>query len=237
MKQLILLCMLCCTVQVAAFDTTFSRIDRFLSAHVCNGGVAYAHAKNDRLLDTILADYSALNAKEYAVWGKDLQLCMLINLYNCATIKLIVDNYPLKTGIKDIPKAWDKQWINLFGKKVSLNHIEHDLIRKQFNEPRIHCVLVCAARSCPLILDKAYVPEHLQEQFENAARTFLTDTTKNHIDKNKLVISPIFQWYGDDFKKTYGGVEGFIKRYLPVGKGPITYSPYDWSLNDAGSCR
>ena len=232
MKQ-ILGFLLIFTIDIMALDSTFATTDRFLKRHVCDGGVNYQSARNDALLDTIMHEFSSISAAEFAALPSAVRLAALINLYNIATIKRITDNLPIKS-IRDIPSAWSGKWIDFCGTQISLDQIEHEIIRKQFDEPRIHFALVCAAKSCPPLKKGAYIPGLLDKQLTETARLFLTDTSKNSVNGKTLRLSAIFQWYGDDFKKRYGGYRNYAMQTLGLaGKYSVTFMPYDWGLNSA----
>ncbi len=128
---------------------------------------------------------------------------------------------------------------------MTLNNIEHDIIRKEFNEPTIHFVLVCAAISCPPLRNEAYTGEKLDEQLNDQAKTFLNDKYKNYFDEeNKTAhISKIFDWYNDDFGNNDKRILKYISQYLPeklsndikanITKWQIEYKNYNWDLNKA----
>ncbi len=226
-----LLLIVFCVRLTAAFDTTFTNADSFLQRYVCNGGVDYTAAAKDTSLGSILTEFARLPAASFKAYSRNLRLATLINLYNLATIKLIINEYPV-SSIKDIDKAWSRKWIAFGGTTVSLNQIEHTMIRKQYNEPLIHFALVCAAKSCPALRDGAFTAAALDQQLRNAASAFLSDTEKNSISQQRMRISKIFLWYGGDFKPRYSGVEQFIRQTMHLdGTYAIDYLPYDWSLN------
>ena len=101
----------------------------------------------------------------------------------------------------DIENAWDIKFIPLGDKTYALNEIEHEIIRKEFNEPRIHFVLVCAAISCPVLLNEAYISAKLDQQLQHQGELFINDPSKNSIKVNKANVSQLFNWFGDDFTK------------------------------------
>jgi hypothetical protein len=221
-----------------SFDKTYKSYDAFLRKYVCNGGVAYSKLINDPAVATISKELSSLSRTDYDKLSEADKIAYLINVYNFFTIVLIKDNYPLKTGIKDIKGPWDKKYISLFGQKVSLNHIEHDILRKKFNEPRIHFALVCASKSCPELLNEAFTGEKLNQQLDNVATIFLTDKKKNYYKDSKLYISKIFSWYGKDFNQKYGSYQNYINKVLGLNeKYKVVFLKYDWSLNEVKSCE
>lgn len=165
-------------------------------------------------------------------WSKNQILAFWINAYNAFTIKLIIDNYPIKS-IKEIKKPWDKEFIKIDAKTMSLSHIEHDILRKM-NEPRIHFAIVCASISCPKLYNEAYMSSTLDTQLSQAAKDFLSDPTKNAITENSLELSKIFQWFSKDFKND-GSLIDFLNQYAQLNisdKAKITFKDYNWNLND-----
>jgi hypothetical protein len=159
-----------------------------------------------------------------------------INTYNAFTIRLIVENYPV-ASIQDLSfngnTAWDYPFILIHGNRYTLNQIEHDILRKQFFNPRIHFVLNCAAISCPRLMNFAITPENLNETMENATKEFIGNKNRNRITTVKLELSKIFDWYREDFEKE-GSLVQFIQKYTPVKidkSVQITFREYDWGLN------
>lgn len=209
------------TISAEAFDHSHSPFDQVLKDHVVNRGhesvVRYkALAKNPSALDTYLASVSKVSEAEYGAWTEPQKLAFLINTYNAFTLKLIVEHYPVKS-IKDLGgifiSPWKKKFFALFGTKAHLDHIEHDLIRGQFKEPRIHFALVCASKGCPKLMDSAFTAASLGDQLEQAAQNFLTDIEKNRMKSSPtpvLELSSIFKWYGKDF----GADEKALKAYI-----------------------
>jgi len=174
-------------------------------------------------------------------WPSNTQLAYWINLYNAATIQLILQHYPI-SSIKDIGSSvqipfvntpWQIEFIEFQNVIVDLDYIEHSIMRDQFDEPRIHFALVCAAISCPRLRNEAYQGEHLDEQLSDQARVFLADIDKNIIEENNLRISKIFRWYGGDFKKKTTLIE-YLNSYSPIlidKDAEIDFVNYYWDLN------
>jgi Protein of unknown function, DUF547 len=194
-----------------------------------------------------LNEYLALLSKNAPekTWPTNEKLSFWINAYNAFTVKLILDYY--KNGqlksIKDIgtlipiPKindGWSKKFIKIGNKTLSLNNIEHDIIRKEFAEPRIHAALVCAAKSCPPLRNEAFTASQLNAQLNDQMIDFINDQTKNVVKSNGAILSPIFDWYGADFTKTKPLVD-WINTYSKTKISPnskIIFGDYDWGLND-----
>ena len=194
-----------------------------------NGDVDYqAIKKNVDRLDGYLAELSQVQVSKLS---QSAQLAFWINAYNAFTIKKIVDNYPLGS-ITDLDggKPWDKKWINLDGRTLSLNNIENDIIRPTFNEPRIHFAVNCAAKSCPPVLNKAWSPGNLNTFLDQQTRSFINDTNHNQISPDRIKISKIFEWYAKDF----GNLIDFLNKYSEVkinANAKVEYGEYDWRLN------
>lgn len=173
-------------------------------------------------------------------WRKNAQLAYWINVYNAFTIKIVADNYPVKS-IKDIKKGipfvnsvWDVKFIPYKDGKLDLNGVEHGILRKQFNEPRIHFAINCASFSCPPLLNEAYTTKNLEAQLIRMTKAFLADEDRNIITENKLQLSKIFSWFKGDFTKAQSLIE-FLNLYAPVtikGDAAIGHLSYNWELNE-----
>lgn len=170
-------------------------------------------------------------------WTKYEIMTYWINAYNAFTVKLILDHYPVKS-IKDIGGAvgspWKIEFIEIEGKKYHLDNIEHDILRKNYFDPRIHFVVNCASFSCPKLLDDAFKASKLGQQMEKATINFINNPEKNKIKPNKVKISKLFKWYKGDFTKN-GTIIDFLNKYsnTKVSKdAKIDYMEYDWSLNN-----
>tara|TARA_R110000868_G_scaffold720_4_gene5249 strand:+ start:10124 stop:10777 length:654 start_codon:yes stop_codon:yes gene_type:complete len=203
-----------------------------LQNHVSNDGhVDYkAITLNTKKLDTYLNSFSKVTPNN--TWTKNETLAFWINAYNAFTIKLIIDNYPIKS-IKNIKNPWDKKFIKIGTQTMSLNHIEHDILRKM-SEPRIHFAIVCASVSCPRLQNEAFSASKLDSQLDKAAFEFLSDFTKNNITENNLSLSKIFQWFSKDFKQK-GDLIHFLNLYAQVKiskNAKIKFKDYNWNLND-----
>ena len=175
-------------------------------------------------------------------WSKEEQLAYWINAYNAFTIQLILEHYPLKS-IKDIGSSiqipfvnspWDIKFIEIGDIKLDLNNIEHSILRKKFNEPRIHFAVNCASFSCPKLRAEAYVADRLEEQLQEQATAFINNPNYNKINKDQIEISKIFSWFSGDFTKN-GSLINFLNQYSKVKideNAEIDYLDYNWSLNE-----
>jgi catechol 2,3-dioxygenase-like lactoylglutathione lyase family enzyme len=220
-----------------AENTLFQKCDEFLQKYVCSEGVDYARIKQDNAIAAPIRELTFVDQAAYDSFPEPDKIAYLINVYNLFTIDLIVNHFPLKVGIRDIDKPWSNAFVPLFGTRVSLDYIEHQLLRKKFSEPRIHFALVCASTSCPALSNRAYSGSKLGTQLTEAATKFLTDTAKNRVEGTILELSQLFDWYGADFTKTYGGYQDFVKRTLGLhGNYTVKFIDYDWHLNNS-NCR
>ena len=210
-------------------------------------------AESRQTLSVYLTQLALTSIAEFKRWPVAEQLAFLINAYNAWTVDLILEHYPGIESIRDIGflpgGAWRHRMVDLFGQRISLNGLEHEMIRgwDHLREPRIHFAVNCAAVGCPALSDRAYTGEILDEQLEDSTRQFLKDRTRNYMLRGDLHVSPIFRWYRKDFEDGWGGYESlpeFLVEYgealglsneqqdaLIAGQIRIQYSRYDWSLN------
>ncbi|MBU2019142.1 MAG: DUF547 domain-containing protein [Bacteroidetes bacterium] len=199
-----------------------------------NGKVNYKGLKKaNELMDQAI--YHFKENTPQSGWSDNQVLAYWINAYNLFTLKLVTDNYPVNS-IKDIAggKPWDKKFIQLDGKTLSLNDIENGIIRKQFKEPRIHFAVNCASISCPKLINKEYNKDNLNSLLTQQTKAYLSDKSENVITENSLNISNIFNWYKDDFSVA-GGVTEFIKKYSGTdvkSNASIGFQEYNWNLNE-----
>ncbi|MDG2171001.1 MAG: DUF547 domain-containing protein, partial [Opitutales bacterium] len=171
--------LLTCSVSWAVdFDHAHKDWDRVLKKHVLGSNVDYASlAKDTQLLDRYLTQLDAVPRAVVDAWTRDKQLAFWINAYNAFTLRVILDYYPIKTwtfkglvvpwnSIIQIPGVWKKIKWEVAGQSLTLDHIEHGLIRPTFNEPRIHFAIVCASIGCPSLRAEAITFDKLEDQLE-----------------------------------------------------------------------
>ncbi|OGH56452.1 MAG: hypothetical protein A3G34_12410 [Candidatus Lindowbacteria bacterium RIFCSPLOWO2_12_FULL_62_27] len=218
-----------------------------------NGLVAYSSwKKNDtdvRKLERYLQAMSPVNADSLS---RPQALAYYLNLYNASMVKLVLDHHPIPSvkKIGGFGGPWKVQFIETPKGLISLNDIEHGILRKKFKEPRIHFALVCASTSCPSLRLEAYEGHRIDTQLADQEKTFLMDTAKNRWriaasgllskeDRLELELSSIFKWFGEDF----GGEAGVVRRVRPFldpagralldqSRYDVDYLDYDWSLNE-----
>ena len=228
----------------ASFNQEHAVFDTLLKRHVKEGRVNYRALKaTPAPLAKYLRQLASVRRPEFARWTASERLAFLINLYNAATLQLVVDHYPVKS-IKDIggffSGPWKQKVVPLFGDTVTLDHLEHAIIRRDYPDPRVHFALVCAAKGCPPLRSEAYVGDRLDQQLDAQGRLFMSQRHKNRVVGDRLYLSPIFKWFAEDFAAHPGGLQAFVKPFF--GKSErralsrhlkIRYTDYDWSLNDA----
>lgn len=214
-------------------DTFFKASDAFFKTYVKDGKVNYkAIKKNTAELDKILASTNSITVDKS---DANTYQAFWINIYNLSVIKGIVKNYPVKSPL-DIKGFFDKTKHNVGGKKITLNDIEHKLLRGQFNsDPRFHFVLVCAGLGCPPIIAEAYMPNTLDKQLDRQTKIALNndDFIKVNAKKKRVQLSEIMKWYKEDFKQNGNEID-FINKYREekiAAKSKISYYPYNWKLN------
>lgn len=241
-----LLATLLVALPARAFDQTHARWGRVLDAFLSSNRVDYAGLKaRPTELDMYLAEVAAVPAADFAQWPRADRLALLLNLYNAATFRLIADHYPVASirGIGTLPgAAWRMPVVRFGGEEITLDHLEHQIIRAEYAEPRIHFALVCAAVSCPPLRPEPYTGTRLDAQLDDQTRLFLADAGKNRFDAatGTLHLSPIFKWFTEEF--TAGGrtLEAWVKPFLPAGSAKalaearrvkVKFTDYDWALN------
>lgn len=224
-------------ITITSFYSSFAQPDykswdTFLKKYVSAAGdVNYKSIKaNKKELDAITKAFS--EATVSSSWSKNDQMAFWINAYNAFTIDLIVNNYLVKS-IQNLDggKPWDVKRITIGGKKYSLNNIENDIIRPQFKDARIHFAVNCAAKSCPPLMNAAFVGKTLESQLEAVTKKFINNTKYQTITPTKLTLSKIFDWYAVDF----GDIKTFINKYSAKkvnNNAVVIFKEYDWSLND-----
>ncbi len=209
--------------------------------------VKYAALKKDpsKLME-FNKSVSAISLSKFKAWPKDEQIAFLINAYNSFTLQLVVEHYPV-SSIKKIGgifgNPWKKKFFQFLGEESSLDRIEHEILRKDYKEPRIHFAVNCASIGCPPLQKLPFEAIRLNEQLEMAARHFVNSSSFNKYDQatNTLNLSSIFKWYGSDF-----GEEKDLRKFFAdrsdleqlskdaiLQSAKISYLDYDWNLNEA----
>lgn len=250
-------------VRAQAFDHDHAAWTALLRRHVVllRGGqasqVRYAGFAAERpALQATLDALSGLPRADFDRLDAARQQAFLINAYNAFTVALILTRYPDLKSIKDLgslwASPWKPRWIALLGGKVSLDDIEHAMLRApgRYDEPRVHFAVNCASVGCPMLREEAYVGARLDAQLDEQAARFMADRTRNRWNarRGRLELSKIFDWYGEDFRAGHRGIaslEGFAAAHadrladdpadrarLRARQFDIGFLDYDWSLND-----
>jgi hypothetical protein len=250
--------------QATGFDHSPAAFTALLRKHVrlVRGGqttqVAYAGFKADRAaLKAYLDSLSAVTPTAFGGWAKAERQAFLTNAYNAFTVELILTRYPDLKSIKDLgsllSSPWKPKWIALLGGKVSLDDIEHAMLRKRgdYDDPRVHFAVNCASIGCPALREEAFVASRLDAQMEEQTLRFMSDRTRNRYNaqRGRLELSKIFDWYGEDFRLGHRGIASlpaFAARYadqladapadrerIRAASVDIAFADYDWALNDA----
>jgi len=252
----------------AEHASLYEPYERVLSNFVLDDGrVSYAELKKERKdLDAFIKSLEGVSEGEYAALTENQKVALWINAYNAITLQAIVNNYPIKSNfvtslvypknsIRQIDEVWEKRNHMIAKREVSLNDIEHKILREKFNYPEIHVALVCAAKSCPPLRNEPYFADLLDEQFKAQGKAFVQSGRGFELDKGSktVKISAIFDWFGNDFATKYSGnpkLKGYKAKnssvlaylvqfldeetvaYLYKNKPNVEYLDYDWSLND-----
>ena len=211
-----------------------------LAKHVKDGVVNYAGFKSDEgRLDQYLKILESIDPDELS---RNEQYAFYINAYNAWTIKMILSAYPGVKSIKDLgnlfKSPWKKKFVRINGETITLDDIEHKILRPRFKDARVHFAINCAAKSCPPLISEPYQGNTLDQQLDNSASDFLNNSGSYKLSGTNLQVSKIFDWFNEDFD------QGVLSFYLKYAKGDlkkeletnksklkITYLSYDWSLN------
>ncbi len=239
-------------------------LDQFVDA---KGNVNYRGLKADRrALDKYLDQLGDYAPSQLAKLSSREKIAFWINAYNANTLKTIINHYPIKAGliggfrwpknsIRQISGVWDTKKHRVLGTEMTLDYIEHEILRKQFDEARIHMAVNCASIGCPPLLGEPYTGVRLAKQLAAQGRRFLAIPGRFRIDRDKkrVYLSPIFKWFGEDFESRYTPESGFeghgdrMKAVLNFVAGHVdsddaewlrdstyrtSFLDYDWGLNE-----
>lgn len=216
-----------------------SQFSELLQKYVKDGQVNYKEMKaEEQKLDRYLELLNSTNPDNLA---RDEQFAFYMNAYNAYTIKLILENYPVKS-IKDagslLKSPWKIDFVKINGQTMTLDAVEHDILRPRFKDARVHFAINCAAQDCPPLYPEAFEGEKVDEQLERNARAFLNNPEKNYLDGETLYVTRLFKWFGGDFNDDPLGyvlqfAEGDFKTQLEAKRDKIKvkFLGYDWALN------
>lgn len=211
-----------------------------LGKYVQNGMVDYAGFQRDEArLDRYLEKLAAIRPGDLTRNGR---FAFYVNAYNAWTVKLILGAYPDIKSIKDLggllKSPWQKPIARIDNQTLTLDEIEHQILRPQFKDPRIHFAVNCASKSCPPLISEPYRADRLDQQLEEVTRSFLNHPDNYRFDGTDFYVSRIFKWYGEDFDDdvigfylTYAenGLKARLEAARPTLK--VKYLDYDWGLN------
>jgi hypothetical protein len=217
-------------------------LDRLLGQFVRSGLVRYhAWAESTQARQELTAYVDMLEAQRPAELTPSGELAYWINLYNAATLELVLAHYPVKS-IKDIGgilrSPWKREIVRVADRALTLNDIENEIIRPRFKDARIHFALNCASRGCRPLAAEAFRAELLDAQLDQVCRAALNDERWVALRGRQLILTKIFEWYRSDFVQDAGSIAAFVGRYhrgvadaAAKGRLDIEFSDYDWSLN------
>ncbi|MEO9477310.1 MAG: DUF547 domain-containing protein [Cyclobacteriaceae bacterium] len=212
----------------------FQDADDFFAKYVSEGRVDYAELnKNPADLNALVKQVAELNLNNKRVTA-DYMKAFYINAYNILVIKQVVDRYPIFGPLR-VEGFFDGISHNVMGKELTLNQLEKETLYKRFPDPRLHFVLVCAAKGCPPIAPFAYTPSGLNEALDDRTRHVLNLEGFIRVQKKRVQLSQIFNWYKGDFGGTSDSEIAFINNYRNKeidSKMALDYYEYDWSLNE-----
>jgi hypothetical protein len=238
---------------LAALAFEHAAWDALLKKHVVlrDGGKAsqlrYAGMAGERAaLKAYLDSLSKVSEREFAAWPREEQMAFLINAYNAFTVEKILQRYPDIRSIWDFGKLFGNPFkdpfFTLLGSSRTLDWIEHERLRRNYRDPRIHYAVNCASVGCPMLREEAYAAPRLEQQLEEQAQRFLADRSRNRLREGRLEVSKIFDWFKEDFEPR----NAYFARYAELlsddrkdreaiagGKVEMRFLDYDWSLNDA----
>ena len=252
------------------FDHSHAAWDALLKKNVVllQGGIAsqmrYAGMAKDRAaLKAYLDTLSKVGEADFKGWSKAQQMAFLINAYNAFMVEKVLTRYPNIKSVWDFGKLFGNpfkdDFFSLFGRKFSLDAIEHETLRKPgaYDEPRVHYAVNCASVGCPMLREEAYAADRLERQLDEQTVRFLSDRSRNRYSAGnaRLEVSEIFRWFKEDWSSGYRGYDGkstpitsseqFFARHAGLltdhpehqkivaeGKASIAHLDYDWSLND-----
>jgi hypothetical protein len=252
------------------FDPAHAAWDALLKRYVVvvSGGKAsqldYAGMARDRTaLKAYLETLARVSEPEFDGWTKPQRVAFLVNAYNAFTVEKVLTRYPDIRSIWDFGKIFGNpfrdEFFTLFGRRFTLDGIEHGLLRKPgaYDEPRVHYAVNCASVGCPMLREEAYVAGRLGAQLDEQERRFLSDRSRNRFNPQtgRLEVSRIFDWFKEDWSSGYRGYDGgtppigsrteYFARHaalladdprdrerIAARKADIGFLDYDWTLND-----
>ncbi|HEY5691313.1 MAG TPA: DUF547 domain-containing protein [Cyclobacteriaceae bacterium] len=208
--------------------------DSFLKKYVNSGSVAYTKIKTHRAeIDEL---YNNIGKVSLADADSQFKRAFYINAYNLIVIYSIVQHYPVKSPM-DIEGFFDKKDHLVAGEQLTLNKLEKDKLISTYKDARLHFVLVCAAKSCPPLLNGAFTKENVEDQLEQRTKITVNNGRWLRVDskQKRVELSKIFEWYSSDFTTDGKSVLNWINRFrttkIPIDY-QVAYYEYEWALNE-----
>jgi hypothetical protein len=226
------------SVSMASTKADHSKWNKLLQMYVSdNGSVDYKGFKKD----AELFDQYLIELREHAPmkdWTKAERKAFYINAYNAYTVKFILTKYPVSSP-KDVKFSgkdmWNFRMVQIGPQKYNLQQVEDNILRRM-GDPRIHFAINCGAKSCPKLLNEAYVPEKLNAQLTKVTKEFIQNKSHNQLSEKKIKISKIFEWYAEDFNEGSETLISFLNKYsgdLTIrDDAKVEYLEYNWNLNE-----
>ena len=223
---------------------------RFLAAYLTIGddGISrLAYGKVSKANRQMLKDYiGSLTALPISRYSRGEQQAYWVNLYNSLTVDLILSHYPVESSTDiDISPGffsfgpWDKKLIQVEGQMLSLNDIEHRILRPIWRDPRLHYVLNCASLGCPNLPGQPLSAANSGQALDEAARTYVNHPRGARMEEGEVVVSKIYNWFSEDFGESEKSILSHIRKYAAPelinelkGRTEIDDYEYDWKLND-----
>lgn len=240
---------------VSMDDVDHTPWDQLLRKYVDDDGYVnyrawHSSGADRQALTSYLNSLSQANPQAKA--SRDAKLAFWINVYNAVTVHGILREYPTSSIRNHTAKLfgyniWKDLKLIVAGHGYSLEHIEHQILRKM-REPRIHFAIVCASVGCPRLLNRAYTADAVQEQLDTNAKDFFSRRQNFRYDarSRRFYLSSILSWFGEDFGSNQAAQLRTISQWLPdresqaaaqSGAGSVSFMDYDWNLNDQASRR
>lgn len=232
-------------IDFTAWDALLKRYVRPGSDGVNRVDYAAFRQSDKATLDKLIRDLTGLPISRY---NRGEQFAYWVNLYNAVTVQVILEHFPVES-IRDVDISpglfadgpWGRELVSVEGEELSLNDIEHRILRPVWRDPRIHYAVNCASIGCPNLATEAYEAGRLEAMLENAARAYINDPRGVSISGKKVTVSKIYDWFQEDFGGSTRSVLAHLKRYAAPALaerleaiGDIEDTRYDWSLNGTG---
>ncbi len=233
------------SIEVVSHEKWQTILDRYLVVNQEDQVNRFAYKRltaDDRgLLKSYLRDLAAIDPRRL---NRDEQFAYWVNLYNALTVELVLKKYPVSSirkirYLSSLFGPWDKKLIRVAGERLSLNDIEHRILRPIWRDPRIHFVVNCASLGCPNLPIEALSSKNIESVLENAATDFINHARGVSRRGETLVLSSIFDWYRVDFGSNNEEMLVYLRRFLSADRASFLEHnqglifEYDWSLNDA----